>query len=169
MSGKVFGPFSNDQLNQMRAAGRINGQTEISTDRAAWMPAGSMMGATDVAAANAPQMPIGAAVRSTSAAPSSTDTKKYVAAIRNNTRYPFYRTAIVIYSILGYILAALPVVALIGKVLWLGLSSVEIVEPFAAIIGAGLIAAFVTLFREVMSMYGDLVDSTIEHHSRTAK
>jgi hypothetical protein len=166
MSGKIFGPFTNDQLQQMRTAGRINGQTEISTDRTAWMPAATVLGTNDVSVTNAPQVPTGVGARVAQPIPTASDTKKYLAALRNNTRYPFYRTTILIYSILGYVGAALPIVALVGKVLWLGLSSVEVIEPIGAVIGSGLIAAFVTLFREIFSMYGDLVDSTIDHHYR---
>lgn len=67
---------------------------------------------------------------------------------------------------MGYIVAVLPIVGLIVKVAWTGLSSVEIYEPFAAFLAAGFIAVFVTVAREMFSMYADFVDSTIEHHSR---
>ena len=168
MSSNMYGPFSREQMLQMSSAGRINGQTEISVDRVSWSPAATILEGPNVRPPNAPVAPFGPGVPSLMMS-TSADKKKYLELLRNNTRYPFYRTTILICSILGYVVAALPLVAFVIRVLWFGLGSVLIYEPFAAVFAAGLIAALVTVLREMFSMYADFVDSTLEHHSKSVQ
>ena len=164
VAGNVYGPFSHAQLVQMATAGRVNGQTEISTDRINWTLAASVLGA-----ANSPSpSPVPTAARGTAAGDNQPlpRGRKYLETLRNNSRYPFYRTTVLICSIFGYLIAAAPILGLFFKIVWRGLSSVEIYEPFGAIIAGVFIMVFVTVLREMFSMYADFVDSTIDYHSR---
>lgn len=169
MSGNMYGPFNRDQMLQMTSSGRINGQTEVSLDRVNWSPAAAVLEGPASRPPNAPAAPFGTGGSASLAMSSSADKKRYLELLRNNTRYPFYRTTILICSILGYVVAALPLIAFVVRVIWSGLGSVLIYEPFAAFFVAGLIAALVTVFREMFSMYADFVDSTLEHHSKSAQ
>ena len=168
ISGSVYGPFTLDQLGQMVAAGRMNGQAELSTDRQKWVPAASVLGTSF------PLPKATHAFQTASAGPahnpgaSSPDPRKYLEGLRNKTRYPFYRTTILICSIMGYIVAALPVLGLFGKVIWFGISSIQVFEPFAALFASVFIGVFITVIREMFSMYADFVDSTLDHHSRNS-
>lgn len=170
IAGSVYGPFTFDQLQQLAASGRINSQAEISTDRQgqphAWMPAASILGPAVTRAAQETThaaSPLGPAA-STRAA--TGDTRRYLETLRNQTRYPFYRTTILICTVVGYFIAVLPILGLLYRVLWTGLSSVQVYEPFAVLFATAVIGVFVTVMREMFSMYADFVDSTIEHHSR---
>lgn len=162
ISGNIYGPFSREQLVQMATAGRINSKTEISTDRATWGPASTVL---DGAAARPPSGGSAVPVESGSNSGPAPDTARYLETLRARTRYPFYRTTILVGAILGYIAAAAPVVVFLAKIIWFGLSSVESYEPFAVILASGMVAVFVTVTREMFSMYADFVDSTLDDHA----
>lgn len=162
ISGNIYGPFNREQLAQMATAGRIKANTEVSTDRTTWGPASAVLDGVAPRPTGgdggSPEVRRG----STSPAP---ETGRYLEVLRARTRYPFYRTTILVASILGYVAAAAPVIFFLGKIIWFGLSSVESYEPFAVIIASGLVAVFVTVAREMFSMYADFVDSTLDHHA----
>lgn len=166
IAGSVYGPFTVEQLQQLTAAGRINGQAEISTDRQNWMPVASVLGPGVSRPHHTPPANSGTPSTSSGAVSVAHDAGRYLEVLRNRTNYPFYRTTILICSILGYIVAALPILGLIIKVMWTGLSSMAVYEPFAVLFVAAVIGVFVTVLREMFSMYADFVDSTLEHHSR---
>jgi len=159
VAGSVYGPFTHEQLMQLAASGRLQQQSEVSSDRKNWVPASAITGPTQSAA------PASSPVDSPRAS-AHPDARRYLDALRGRTSYPFYRTTILICSLLGYIVAALPVIGLSVKLLWFGLSSIELFEPFAAVFAAAFIAVLVTVIREMFSMYADFVDSTIEYHSK---
>lgn len=170
-AGKVYGPFSTEQLQQLSAAGRLNNQAEVSIDKLSWRPIAEVLagaGGQPVGGGSAAAT-VAAGRNVTDAGDHYGDAGKYLEALRNRTRYPFYRTSILIYSILGYVLAAIPIFGLVIKVFWTGISSVQVYEPFAVILGSALIAAFVTVLREVFSMYADFVDSTLDFHARATR
>lgn len=162
IAGSVYGPFTVEQLQQLSAAGRIDSQADVSLDRTNWMPVGSLLGA----ASRTQQPPSTHTGTSSGGQSGAIDTRKYLEVLRNRTNYPFYRTTILICSIIGYITAGLPIVALVVRVMWNGLSSMAVYEPFAVLFGAAVIGVFVTVLREMFSMYADFVDSTLEHHSK---
>jgi hypothetical protein len=162
--GKVYGPFTQQQLSQLSASGRVLPQTEVSTDQVRWLPASSVVGTAT------PTVPpassgIGPSQESGNGGDGS-DTKRYLKRLRERTHYPFYRTVTLIVAAIGYMASAAPLVALGMQVVWNGLSSVEIWQPFAAIVTSGLSGVFVTVLREVASMYADIVDSTVAFHSK---
>jgi hypothetical protein len=159
VAGSVYGPFTLEQLTQLAQSGRLQPQSEVSLDRISWMPASALLGP---APSHAQTSTKATPLRNTS----HSDVRRYLDGLRGSTRYPFYRTTILICSILGYITAALPIIGLTIKVIWFGLSSLEIFEPFAALFATAFIAVFVTVLREMFSMYGDFVDSTLDYHSR---
>lgn len=161
ISGSIYGPFSREQLSQMAASGRINVKTEVSADRTTWVPASTVLDGV------ASRTPIGGSVGAGEGAGVSgaPDTARYLESLRARTRYPFYRTTILVASILGYVVAAAPVLLFLAKIIWSGLSSVEVYEPFAVIIASGMVAVFVTVAREMFSMYADFVDSTLDDHA----
>jgi hypothetical protein len=161
ISGNVYGPFSREQLGQMATAGRINANTDLSADRVTWRPASALLDGIPWKASGGG----GNSVEGGGSASVAPDTAMYLESLRARTRYPFYRTTILVASILGYIAAASPVILFLAKIIWFGLSSVESYEPFAVIIGAGMVAVFVTVAREMFSMYADFVDSTLNHHA----
>lgn len=162
ISGNTYGPFTTEQLQQLAASGRINGQAEVSKDRQTWTPASTILGASLA-------RPTPATVSTpapTEVTPTKQESKRYLETLRNRTHYPFYRTTILICSILGYLLMALPIVGLGLKIVWTGLSSVEAIEVFGALFAATFLGVFVTVTREMFSMYADFVDSTLAHHSK---
>lgn len=159
VAGNIYGPFSPEQLGQMRNAGRVNDQTEISTDRVTWR----QLGGSVSAAPNHGSMPFASDRGSVGR---QQDTKGYLERLRNQTRYPFYRTVVLVASILGYVAAAIPLVALAVRVLWFGLGSITIVQPVAAVVGSVLLVVVVTVAREVASMFADFVDSTLMRHAK---
>lgn len=167
IAGSVYGPFSVEQLQQMAAAGRIDGTAEVSADRQRWSPVAAVIGAGFGRPVPSAEIVASGAQPSARVADVNTKTAaSYLAMLRNRTCYPFYRTTVLVCTILGYIIAGLPVLALLVKVLWTGMSSVAIYEPFAALFAAVLIGVFVTVVREIFSMYADLVDSTLDKHSK---
>jgi hypothetical protein len=169
IAGSVYGPFTTEQLQQMAASGRLNGQAELSQDRQSWMPAATLLGtAFSHASQAARSTPSSEPTQGARVAIPSKSAAGYLASLRNRTHYPFYRTTVLFCSILGYILACLPVLALLFKVVWTGMSSIAVYEPFAALFAAILIGVFVTVIREIASMYADLVDSTLDTHSKNA-
>lgn len=165
IGGNVYGPFTSEQLQQAAAAGRITGSSEISTDRPgqahAWLPAAQVLGPGSLRNGQS----AGSAPAAVSPAVTG-NTQKYLESLRKNTRYPFYRTTILICSILGYVSALLPVVVVVWKVIWTGLSSISPYESIGAVFAAAFIGVLVTVSREMFSMYADFVDSTLDHHSR---
>lgn len=162
IAGSVYGPFSREQLGQMATANRINPTTEVSTDRVTWQPASTVV---DGASWRTPSGGGGNQAEVAVVVGAAPDTAAYLESLRARTRYPFYRTTILVASILGYIAAAAPVLFFLAKIVWFGLSSVQPYEPFAVIIGSGMVAVFVTVAREMFSMYADFVDSTLNHHA----
>jgi hypothetical protein len=162
ISGSTYGPFTPEQLQQLAASGRINGQAEVSRDRQTWAPAATVLGAALTRPASAP---IPTPAPADMAMPKQ-EAKHYLEMLRNRTHYPFYRTTILICSILGYVLTALPIIGLVLKIVWTGLSSVEAIEVFGALFAAAFLGVFVTVSREMFSMYADFVDSTLAHHSK---
>jgi hypothetical protein len=165
LGGKIYGPFATDQLQQMAANGRINGSTDVSQDQRNWVPAASILGAGLTQTSHSPH---GGSSSDGVHGGRAKSAASYLAGLRNRTHYPFYRTIVLICSILGYVIACLPVLALFFKLFWTGMSSIEVYEPFAAFFAALVIGVFVTVIREIASMYADLVDSTLDHHSRRA-
>lgn len=162
ISGNTYGPFTSEQIQQLAASGKINSQAEVSKDRQTWAPVASVLGVSLARPAPAATpTPAPAEVL----APNQ-DAKLYLQTLRNRTHYPFYRTTILICSILGYLVTALPIIALVLKVVWTGLSSVAPVEVFGALFASAFLGVFVTVAREMFSMYADLVDSTLAHHSK---
>jgi hypothetical protein len=165
VTGKIYGPFTREQLNQMASSGRINSETEVSADRVAWttaggllrLPAGPDAGTRGTLVDAAPASPIQRA---------SGDSTGYLQLLRNHSRYPFYRTSVMVATVVGYMFAAAPIVVSLGRIAWLGLSSLEVYEPVASAVLSGLLAILVTVLREVASMFADLVDSTLDHHAR---
>jgi hypothetical protein len=162
-SGNIYGPFSREQLSQMLASGRLAPDADVSSDRSAWMPAASIVGGG--AQPSLPPASPGAADLHGAAIGSGA--KQYLDRLRKRTQYPFYRTAVLVVTIIGYVGAVAPIVVLILRVAWNGLRSVEAYEPFAAVLGSALAAVFVTVMKEVASMFADFVDSTLMHHSKT--
>jgi hypothetical protein len=161
VAGNVYGPFSTDQLAQMRTAGRITDQTDVSADRSTWRPLGS--GAAAPPPVASPHASL-AAMSVGSDGPEAT--KRYLERLRRQTRYPFYRTTVFVASILGYVVAAAPIVGLVLQILWFGLGSIGILQPLAAVAASVLVIVIVTVAREVASMYADFVDSTLAEHAR---
>lgn len=169
VGGKVYGPFTGEQLQQAAAAGRITGTAEISTDRPgqphAWLPAAQVLGPGSLRGGQ----PVGAAPNAVAGSVVATGgTQKYLESLRNRTRYPFYRTAILICAILGYVAAFMPIGLIVFKVVWTGLSSISPYEVIGAVFAAAFIGVLVTVSREMFSMYADFVDSTLDHHSRSS-
>jgi hypothetical protein len=165
VAGKIYGPFTSEQLNQMASSGRINSATEVSTDRAAWTTAGALLSLPVVPDAGT-RGPLVAAEPASPVQRASGDSTGYLKLLRNHSRYPFYRTSVMVATVVGYMVAAAPIVVYLGRIAWLGLSSFELYDPVASAVLSGLLAIFVTVLREVASMFADLVDSTLDHHAR---
>ena len=165
VAGKVYGPFTKEQLMQMASSGRVNAATEVSADRTTWTTAGALLGLAPGPEAFAQAGPVGSAPQNPSRAPSP-DSASYLQILRNHSRYPFYRTSVLVAAVVGYMTAAAPVVVYCARIIWFGLSSFEPYELVAAAVASGLLAILVTVLREVASMFADLVDSTLDHHAR---
>ncbi|MEI8368137.1 MAG: DUF4339 domain-containing protein [Planctomycetia bacterium] len=165
VSGKVYGPFTREQLMQMASSGRVNAATEVSADRNAWSTAGALLGLASgpegyaQPAAAGPTMP-------TPSRSVTIDCSGYLQILRNHSRYPFYRTSVLVAAVVGYMTAAAPVFIYGARIIWFGLSSFEPYELVGAAVASGLLAILVTVLREVASMFADLVDSTLDHHAR---
>ena len=165
VSGKVYGPFTREQLMQMASSGRVNAATEVSVDRSTWSTAGAVLGLPSgidgfaQSGAAGPAMP-------TPSRSVAIDSSGYLQILRNHSRYPFYRTSVLVAAVVGYMTAAAPLLIYGARIVWLGLSSFEPYELVAAAVASGLLAILVTVLREVASMFADLVDSTLDHHAR---
>jgi hypothetical protein len=159
VAGNIYGPFSPEQLGQMRNSGRVNDQTEVSADRVTWRALGGNVNV----APNVIPIPLGSDGDTVGR---QQDMKGYLERLRNQTHYPFYRTVVLVASVLGYVAAAIPLVALTVRVIWFGLSSITILQPVAAVIGSVLLVVIVTVAREVASMFADFVDSTLMRHAK---
>lgn len=154
--GQVYGPYSQQQLSSLAGSGRIAPNTELSTDRVTWMPASTLQGGD---------------VGTHSAATSSTvSPSQYLERLRGRTHYPTYRAVVLIFSVLGYVAAALPSVAVIAMFIMQG--AVKFFEqqgPLAAIgafFSSAVIAVLVKFYQEFATMLVDFTDSTIDHHAR---
>jgi len=166
VGGKVYGPFTREQLMQMVSSGRINAATEVSVDRVAWTTAGSVLGLA-ASADVGPRVPSPDGAPPNSAHRSVGDGSSHLQILRNHSRYPFYRTSVTVAAFVGYMTAAAPILGYLGRIAWLGLSSFEFYELLAVAVVSGLVAILVTVLREVASMFADLVDSTLDHHARS--
>jgi hypothetical protein len=162
IAGNTYGPFTSEQLQQLAASGKINGQAEVSKDRQTWAPVATVIG-TAVSRPSSATIPVPAPAEAP--APKQ-EARLYLETLRNRTHYPFYRTTILICSILGYLVTALPIIGLVLKIVWTGLSSVIPIEVFGAFFASAFLGVLVTVAREMFSMYADLVDSTLAHHSK---
>jgi hypothetical protein len=158
--GQVYGPYSQQQYASLVSSGRVTPATEVSTDRTTWVPAARFK--SDTAG-----RPVGASTRSGRAGAST-----YLTELRGRTNYPIYRAVVLIFSILGFIGAALPTIGHVILVLRFGLEdyfkTVEgqewmIVMPFFV---SAMVAVGVKFYQEFATMIVDFVDSTIDHHSR---
>ena len=156
--GQVYGPYSQQQFATLVSSGRVTPATEVSTDRVTWVPASTMQGGTAARSA-ATHQPRGAA-------------STYLTQLRGRTNYPIYRAVVMIFSILGFIGAALPTVAHIVNVLRVGFENYfesvrgeewMIVMPFFV---SAMVAVGVKFYQEFATMIVDFADSTIDHHSR---
>ena len=165
VAGKIYGPFTREQLSQMASSGRINAATEVSTDRVAWTTAGGLLGLLAGPDAGT-RGPLVDAAPASLIQRASGDSTGYLQLLRNHSRYPFYRTSVMVATVVGYMSAAAPIVVYLGRIAWLGLSSFELYEPVGSAVLSGLLAILVTVLREVASMFADLVDSTLDHHAR---
>ena len=159
--GQVYGPYSPQQFSALVSSGRVTPATEVSTDRVNWVAAATLQGgnATRPAGANARQGGRGSA-------------SAYLLELRGRTNYPIYRAVVLIFTILGFVGAALPTIGHIILVLRFGLEdyfeSVRgrewmIVMPFFV---SALVAVGVKFYQEFATMIVDFADSTIDHHSR---
>jgi len=154
--GQVYGPYSQQQLASLAASGRIAPNTEISPDRVSWMPASTLQG--------------GESGAQSTAAPSTVSPSQYLERLRGRTHYPTYRAVVLIFSVLGYVAAALPSVAVIGMFVMQG--AVEFFErqgPLTAIgafFTSAVVAVLVKFYQEFATMLVDFTDSTIDHHAR---
>lgn len=153
--GQIYGPYSQQQLAAMLSSGRITPTTEISADRVTWMQAASI------------QSRHAAAARPTRGSASG-----YLTDLRGRTNYPIYRAVVMISTILGFIVAAAPVIVHIVVILNMGFQryfeSVRGEEwrvglPFFI---AALAAVGVKFYQEFATMLVDFVDSTIDHNAR---
>lgn len=158
--GQVYGPYSQQQFSSLVQSGRVTPQTEVSTDRVSWVPASTLQGGGG-------QKPA-AGGRSKRSSGSATG---YLTELRGRTNYPIYRAVVMIFSILGFIAAALPTVSHIFIVLRFGLENYfksvsgqewMIVMPFFM---SALIAVGVKFYQECATMIVDFVDSTIDRNA----
>lgn len=159
--GKVFGPYSPQQLAALVASGRVTPQTEVSSDRVNWVPAAALQSAA------------GPTTAAREAGPHRGGTSGYLAALRGRTNYPVYRAVVTIFAILGFVGAGIPTVAHVVMIVRLGLDkyfqSVAgqewlVVMPFFV---SALAAVGVKFYQEFATMIVDFADSTIDHHSRS--
>jgi hypothetical protein len=154
--GQVYGPYSQEQLASLASSGRVTPTTEVSTDRVNWMPASTLQS--------------GGASTPKPSSSSSGDPARYLERLRGRTNYPTYRAVVLIFSILGYIAAALPTVAVIATFIMQG--AVEFFEnqgPLTALMcffGSAIGAVLVKFYQEFATMLVDFTDSTIDHHAR---
>jgi hypothetical protein len=154
--GQVYGPYAQEQLASLAASGRVTPTTEVSTDRVNWVPAATLQG--------------GGAGGPKAAPASSGDPARYLERLRGRTNYPTYRAVVLIFSVLGYIAAALPTIGVIVTFIMQG--AVEFFEnqgPVVAIacfFGSALGAVLVKFYQEFATMLVDFTDSTIDHHAR---
>ncbi len=156
--GQVYGPYSQQQFATLVSSGRVTPTTEVSSDRVTWVPASTLQG--------------GGAARASSGGKPRGPASSYLAQLRGRTNYPIYRAVVMIFTILGFIGAALPTVGHIFQVLRVGLEdyfeSVRgqewmIVMPFFV---SAMAAVGVKFYQEFATMIVDFADSTIDHHSR---
>ena len=78
LKGKVWGPFSIDQLKAMQAQGRLSSFHEVSSDRLVWIPVAEVpeLGAIQTPPPLPPPLPVGAPVHAAARRkPSSADTE----------------------------------------------------------------------------------------------
>jgi len=165
VSGKVYGPFTKEQLMHMASSGRLNASTEVSVDQSTWTTAGAVLGLGPSVEGVSRAGTAGAVPPTPSRGP-VVDSSGYLQVLRNHSRYPFYRTSVLVAAVVGYMTAAAPVLVYCARIIWFGLSSFEPYELVAAAVLSGLLAILVTVLREVASMFADLVDSTLDHHAR---
>lgn len=160
--GQVYGPYSPQQFTALVSSGRVTPTTEVSTDRVNWVAAATLQGGNGPRPGPGSNRP--AAGGSASA---------YLVELRGRTNYPIYRAVVLIFTILGFIGAALPTIGHIILVLRFGLEdyfdSVRgrewmIVMPFFV---SALVAVGVKFYQEFATMIVDFADSTIDHHSRS--
>ena len=156
--GQVYGPYSQGQLSSLAAEGRVVPTTEVSTDRVTWAPASSLQpGGTS------PQ-------RASSSSSSSNRQTNYLAELRGRTHYPTYRAVVMIFSILGYIASALPIVGIIF--IFISQGAIRFFEDpglgvaLGAVILSVVVAVSVKFYQEFVTMLVDFTDSTIDYHSR---
>ena len=159
-NGQIYGPYSQQQLTSMIAAGRLAPTAEVSRDRVHWMPASSLQSGADTG----PRGGVASPPRRTSVS--------YLASLRGRTNYPIYRAVVFIFTILGFIAAAIPVVVHVFNIARLGFEryfeSIEgqewmTVLPFFI---SALTAVAVKFYQEFATMIVDFADSTIDYHSR---
>lgn len=95
---------------------------------------------------------------------------QYLERLRGRTHYPTYRAVVLIFSVLGYVAAALPSLAVI--VMFVMQGAVEFFErqgPLTAIgafFTSAVVAVLVKFYQEFATMLVDFTDSTIDHHAR---
>ena len=85
-NGQIYGPYSQQQLTSMIAAGRLAPTAEVSRDRVHWMPASSLQSGADTG----PRGGVASPPRRTSVS--------YLASLRGRTNYPIYRAVVFIFT-----------------------------------------------------------------------
>lgn len=159
--GQVYGPYSPQQFTALVSSGRVTPTTEVSMDRVNWVAASTLQGGGGARPASGADRQV---ARGSASA--------YLVELRGRTNYPIYRAVVLIFTILGFIGAALPTIGHVIMVLRFGLEdyfeSVRgrewmIVMPFFM---SALVAVGVKFYQEFATMIVDFADSTIDHHSR---
>lgn len=157
--GQVYGPYSQQQLSQLAASGRVTPTTEVSTDRTTWVPAATLNGGN--AAASPP-----------SGGSAAAGPAEYLERIRGRTHYPIYRAVILICSAIGYVGAALISIAHVVNVIRIGLERYFAIiegQPWMVVlpfVSSAVVAVLVKFYQELTTMLVDFTDSTIDYHAR---
>jgi len=156
---QVYGPYSQQQLSQLAASGRVTPTTEISTDRTTWVPASTLQGS-------------GPSSGQSGSGATSANAVEYLERVRGRTHYPIYRAVVLICGVIGYVGAALISVGHVIMVIRMGLDqyfeSIDgqpwmVVVPFVA---SAVVAVLVKFYQELTTMLVDFTDSTIDFHAR---
>ena len=86
----------------------------------------------------------------------------YLEQVRNQTSYPTYRKVVGVVTVIGYILGVMAAVAGISEMFDDGMR-----EAPRVIFAVVWILILVPLYKEISLMLVDLVDSTLDHNSKS--